>query len=134
MLLAIGCFTYLSVGLARKDFSDAGGHRVSAIFSNVGGLSEGAPVEIAGVTIGQVRIVALKEYDAEVVMSVREDIRIQTDTIASIKTSGLFGEKFVELTPGADETFIEPGGNIFFTEPAMDFEGLISKFIHGNVE
>ena len=134
MLLGFGCLAYLSIGLARKDFTDTGGYPVRALFSNVGGLAAGAPVEIAGVPVGRVTEIALKDYEAEVVLTVRKDIRLQTDTIASVKTNGLFGEKFVEITPGAEESLIEPGGKIFLTEPAMNFEGLISKFIHGKVE
>jgi phospholipid/cholesterol/gamma-HCH transport system substrate-binding protein len=134
MLLGFGCLAYLSIGLARKDFSDTDGYAVRALFSNVGGLAPGASVEIAGVPVGRVKEIALKDYDAEVILTVRKDIRLQTDTIASVKTNGLFGERFVEITPGADDSLIEPGGKIFLTEPAMNFEVLISKFIHGNVE
>ncbi len=131
MLLGLAAIGYMSVKLAKKDFFDTGGYPVHALFSNVGGLSPGAPVEIAGVQIGRVKEITLDDYDAKVLMIMNEDVELQEDVIASIKTNGLFGEKFVEIVPGGVDEIIQPGGIIIETEPAMDFEGLISKFVHG---
>ena len=131
MILGLAAIGYLSVKLAKKDFFDTGGYQVHALFSNVGGLSAGAPVEIAGVQIGRVKAITLDDYDANVLMIMDEGVELQEDVIASIKTKGLFGEKFVEIVPGGVEEIIQPGGLILETEPAMDFEGLISKFVHG---
>ncbi len=131
MAIGLAAIGYLSVKLAKKDFFDTSGYQVYALFSNVGGLSGGAPVEIAGVQIGRVKTITLDDYDAKVLMIMDEGVELQEDAIASIKTKGLFGEKFVEIVPGGVEDIIQPGGKILETEPAMDFEGLISKFVHG---
>ena len=133
MLLGVACLAYLSVRLAREDFISTDGYPVYAVFSNISGLSVGAPVEIAGVDVGKVAGIALDEYDAKVKMMVDDGISLTTDVIASIRTKGLFGEKYVELALGGDEEILPAGGTIRDTEPAMDFESLISKFIHGSL-
>jgi len=62
-----------------------------------------------------------------------KDLKIQEDAIASIKTRGLIGEKYIEITPGGSEEIIKPGGRIQETQPAIDIEGLISKFAFGKI-
>ena len=133
ILLGVLSLSYLSIRLAKKEFFDTGSYTVHAFFSNISGLSTGAPVEIAGVEVGRVKNITLDDYDAHVQIVIQEEIQLQMDVIASIKTKGLFGEKYVEIVPGGDEAFIEKNGKIRNTEPAMDIEGLISKFIHGQI-
>lgn len=135
LFLTIGlvCLAYLSVKIARKEFFDAGGYEVQALFSNCNGLRTGSPILIAGVEIGRVRKIALKDYEAKIVMVIQPGVVLQKDVIASIKTKGLIGEKYIEITPGAADERISPGGMIHDTEPAMDLEGLISKFVQGTL-
>jgi len=85
------------------------------------------------VDVGRVKSVALENYQARVVMSLKDTVRIQEDAIASIKTRGLIGEKFVEITPGGSEKLVEPGARIRETVSAVDLEGLISKFVFGKI-
>lgn len=136
LFLAIGitCLAYLSVKIARRDFVASGGYRIQAVFTDCTGLRPGSPVMIAGVEIGRVKQIALQDYEANVQLMINPNVLLQKDTIASIKTKGLIGEKYVELTPGGASEKIPPGGAIHDTEPAMDIEGLISKFVHGNIE
>jgi phospholipid/cholesterol/gamma-HCH transport system substrate-binding protein len=135
VFLATGilCLAFLSFKIARKEFFNAGGYQVRAVFSNCSGLNHGASVMIAGVEIGQVEKVDLKDYEACAALVIRRGIVLQKDAIASIKTKGLIGEKYVEITPGASDEKIPPGGVIRDTEPALDIEGLISKFVQGNI-
>ncbi len=135
LFLAIGfvCLAYLSIRVARQEFFAPGGYEVQAHFSNCSGLRNGSSVMIAGVEIGRVKTITLQEYEARVVMAIQPGVALQKDVIASIKTKGLIGEKFIEMTPGADDAKIAAGGVIRNTEPAMDLEGLISKFVHGNL-
>ena len=135
LFLAIGiaCLAYLSIKLARKDFVAEGGYPVQALFSDCTGLRRGSPVLIAGVEIGRVKEITLQDYEARVQMVIHSGITLQQDTIASVKTKGLIGEKFIELTPGGASEKIAPGGTIRDTEPTMDIEGLISKFVHGTL-
>jgi phospholipid/cholesterol/gamma-HCH transport system substrate-binding protein len=135
LFLVIGaiCLAYLSIGIARREFSPGGGYLVQALFSNGTGLRSGSPVMIAGVEVGRVKRVALQDYEAKVVMVIQPAVVLQKDVIASIKTKGLIGEKYIEITPGAADEKIPPGGMIHGTQPAMDLEGLISKFVQGNL-
>ncbi|MCP4668417.1 MAG: MCE family protein, partial [Deltaproteobacteria bacterium] len=76
---------------------------------------------------------ALDDYQAHVVMRVASDVRITDDAMASIKTKGLIGEKFVEITAGGSEKVLKPGARIRDTESAVDLEQLISNFIFGKL-
>jgi phospholipid/cholesterol/gamma-HCH transport system substrate-binding protein len=109
-------------------------YEVNARFTNIGGLKTGSQVFIAGVPVGRVGKIDLDpQYDAIVHMNLRQGVRLPSDTIASIKTSGLIGDKFIALAPGADSQNISPGGTITDTESAVDMESLISRFAFGNV-
>jgi phospholipid/cholesterol/gamma-HCH transport system substrate-binding protein len=133
LAIGIGCLAWMSIKLARKEFFARGGYEVQAAFSNGGGLRRGTPVVIAGVEIGRVESVGLEDYEAKVRILVQPGVMLQSDTIASIKTKGLIGEKYIELTPGASDKTIKPGGAIRETQPPMDLEGLIGKYIQGNL-
>ncbi|RMG67107.1 MAG: outer membrane lipid asymmetry maintenance protein MlaD [Nitrospirae bacterium] len=131
-IIALG---YISVSLGNLDILNREGYRVFAEFEKVGGLKPGASVEIAGVSIGRVKSINLTEdFTAIVELALRSDIKLQEDAIASIKTKGLIGEKFIEITPGGAEETIPDGGRIQETESAVDLEELISKFVFGKVE
>jgi phospholipid/cholesterol/gamma-HCH transport system substrate-binding protein len=133
LVIGVACLAYLSMKIARKEFSHAGGYLVQAQFSNCNGLRGGSPILIAGVEIGRVKKITLRDYEANVVMLIQPEVVLQKDVIASIKTKGLIGEKYIEITPGAAEEKIPPGGMIHGTEPAMDLESLIAKFVHGTL-
>jgi phospholipid/cholesterol/gamma-HCH transport system substrate-binding protein len=129
-VLAVG---WLSVRLGRVDLLGTRGYVVSADFPSVGGLKTGSPVEIAGVGIGQVDRIQLVDDQARVIMSIRGDIKLQDDSIASIKTKGLIGEKYVRISPGGSDRVIPPNGRIKEVEPPVDFEELLSKYVFGKV-
>ncbi len=128
MILGIACMGYLSVRLGGMEIWGHGYYQVSAAFSNVGGLKPGAPVVIAGVTVGRVDSISLKDYAALVVLKLEDGLTVQQDAIASVRTQGLIGEKFVEISPGGAPDSIPPGGKIMQTEPAIDLESLIGKY------
>lgn len=108
---------------------------VRARFSNLGGLSPGASVLVSGVTVGKVDKIELDErFAAIATLRVRKDLHLPSDTFAAIRSSGLIGDKHIALTPGADETFLQPNELITDTESAVDIEGLISRFAFGGVK
>ena len=107
---------------------------VNARFTNIGGLKPGSQVFIAGVPVGRVEKIKLdSQYAAIVQLHVEQGVHLPSDTIASIKTSGLIGDKYVALAPGAESGNLPPGGTITDTESAVDLESLISRFAFGNV-
>lgn len=129
-ILALG---WLSVKLGRVELLGGGGYRVTADFPSVGGLKVGSAVEIAGVQIGRVEAITLADYQARVQMRIRGDVKLQEDAIASIKTKGLIGEKFIRISPGGSDRLVGPNGRIRDVEAPVDFEELISKYIFGKV-
>ncbi len=134
LIVGIICLGYLSIKLGKMEVFGGEGYDIHAIFSDTGGLRTGSSVEIAGVEVGRVRKITLEDYQANIMIHFSQDLEIQEDAIASIKTKGLIGEKYIEITPGGAEEIIQPGGTIHDTQPAVDMEELISKFVFGKVE
>jgi len=133
LIAGILCLGYLSVKLGKLEIMGERGYDIYGVFSNIGGLKVGSSVEIAGVNVGRVKSIVLDDFQARVVLNFRKDLSIQEDAIASIKTRGLIGEKYIEITPGGSEKAIKPGGRIRETQPAIDMEELISKFVFGKI-
>ena len=136
VLIGLLCVGYLTVKLGRMELLTDEGYRVVARFSSVTGLRVGADVEIAGVPVGKVSSIALAADSsaAVVVLRLRQDMRLADDTIAAIKTSGLIGDKYVNLVPGGSPDIIAPGGEIGETQSVIDIESLIGKFAFGGVK
>jgi|SRR3990170_2647878 len=130
-ILALG---YLSVNLGRVELWGNPGYTVFADFPSVGGLKTGSSVEIAGVEVGRVESIRLADYQARVTFRIYKGVKLQEDTIASIKTKGLIGEKYVRLSPGGSDRLIQPAGKIREVEPPVDIEELIGKYIFGQVD
>jgi len=133
MIIGIICLGYLSIKLGKMEVFGDKGYEIQAIFSNSGGLKSGSSVVIAGVEVGRVKRIALDDYQAKVVLNIPLNVKIQEDAIASIKTKGLIGEKYVEITPGGADELIEPGGRIRDTQSAIDFEEIISNYVFGKI-
>jgi len=133
LILGILALGYLSIKLGRVSFLGGGGYVVIVDFPSVGGLKAGSNVEIAGVEIGRVESIGLYDYQARVTLRLTGDVKLQEDSIASIKTKGLIGEKYVRISPGGSEKIIPPGGKIREVEAPVDFEELLSKYIFGKV-
>jgi phospholipid/cholesterol/gamma-HCH transport system substrate-binding protein len=130
VIIGMACFAYLAINIASIRFSDAGYYRITARFSDVSGLKLGAPLEIAGVRIGQVENVTLDNSEAIVTLQVRDGYSLRDDDIVQIRTKGIIGDKYVRVSPGASDMKIEEGGVIYDTESSVDFEEIVGKFIH----
>jgi phospholipid/cholesterol/gamma-HCH transport system substrate-binding protein len=133
MLAGIICLGYLSIKLGKLEVLGGTGYEIEALFSNSGGLKTGSSIVIAGVEVGRVTSISLDDYQALATLRLTQDVKIQEDAIASIKTRGLIGEKYVEITPGGSEVFINPGGRIRDTQSAVDLEQLISNYVFGKL-
>lgn len=133
MVVGILCLGYLSIKLGRMEVMGEKGYEIVAVFSNSGGLKAGSMVMIAGVEVGQVKTVILKDYQARVKMRLPLGLKIQDDAIASVKTKGMIGEKYIEITPGGSEEMLGQGDVIRDTQPAVDLEQLISSYVFGEL-
>jgi phospholipid/cholesterol/gamma-HCH transport system substrate-binding protein len=136
VVLGILCVGYLTLRLGEIEILGDKYYTLNARFKSVTGLKTGAQVEIAGVQVGQVESISLdpKEQVALVGFRVREGIELGEDVIASVKTAGLLGDKYIQLSPGGSEKILGPGDLILETEPALDIEALISKYAFGKLD
>ena len=134
LLAGIACLGYLSLRLGKLEV--VGGDRVPVVaeFSTVTGLRPGASVEIAGVEVGKIGSITIRDYKAVVGMEIRKGIALQEDAIASVRTRGLIGDKYISISPGASDRLIPPGGKIRETESAVDLEGIIGQLVHGSAK
>ena len=134
LLLGILSLAYISINLGKLEIVGRNSYIVYAEFEKAGGIKPKAVVEIAGVEIGTVKSVHItKDYRAKVAIEIDKNIKLQDDSIASIKTKGLIGEQYVQISPGGSDKMIQNGGTIRETESAIDIEELISKYVFGKV-
>ncbi len=136
MLVGILCLGYLSIKLGKMELLGSDTYRLSADFATVSGLKEGASVELAGVIVGRVSRIMLDPKDpgqARVVMKLSKGVQLSDDVIASVRTRGIIGDKYIKLQAGGAEKYLADGGKIRSTESAIDFEELISQYIQGKI-
>jgi len=136
MLIGIVCVGYLSIHLGKMEWGGDRFYPVFARFQSVSGLIAGAHVELAGVHIGKVDSIALdpKRLVAVVELKIQKSLMLSDDVIASVRTSGLIGDKYIELVPGNSDKILKPGGLITETESAVNLESLISKYVFGGTK
>ena len=134
LLAGILCLAYLSIRLGKLELIGGDTVPMTAQFSSVAGLRVGTDVEIAGVPVGKVDSISIRDFQAVVRMQIQKGIGLPDDTIASVKTRGLIGDVYINISPGGSGRLIPPGGRILETEAAVDLEGLIGQFIHGSAK
>jgi phospholipid/cholesterol/gamma-HCH transport system substrate-binding protein len=134
VIIGLACVGYLTVKLGKMELMGDNYYPLYAKFSSATGLKPGSNVEIAGVRIGQVDGISLDPVMkvAKVKLKIEKGVEIEDDAIASVKTSGLIGDKFIMITPGGSGDMLETGGTITETEPALDIEDLVSKYVFGD--
>lgn len=135
LLLGLSAIFFLALkvsNLVGSTFSD--GYTLVAYFDNVGGLKERAAVRSSGVLIGRVSSVEFDDnkYQAKVVFNIEKNKKFPKDSSAKILTSGLLGENYVGITPGADTEYFKPGDKIYMTQSAVILENIISQFLYNS--
>ncbi|MGZ3569489.1 MAG: MlaD family protein [Thermodesulfobacteriota bacterium] len=135
VLIGLVCVGYMTVKLGRVKLLSHDSYPLYARFSSVSGLRAGNPVEMLGIQIGEVTDFKL-DQEKQVVMAefkIREGIKVYEDAIASIKTSGLIGDRYVSLDAGGSGPILKPGGVITQTESPPDLSDLIGKYAFGDI-
>ena len=136
VIIALAALLFLSFGvsnLGTDQLDDP--FRITARFDNIGSLKNGAPVTMAGVTIGRVSEIRLDSdsYQAQVTMDISSEYKkLPVDTSASINTQGLLGEQFVSLEPGGEPKYLKEGDRIRLTQSAVVLENLIGQLLFNN--
>jgi phospholipid/cholesterol/gamma-HCH transport system substrate-binding protein len=132
-LIIIG---YMTVKLGHVSFLGDNAYSLIARFTSVTGLRVGSPVYMLGLEVGRVEGLSMDQKDQKAAVEVRiqKGIRVFDDAIASIKTEGLIGDKYLSIDPGGAGKLLEPGGTITETQPAIDIADLIGKYAFGDVK
>lgn len=128
--IAVAAAAYLSVGLGDVKIFGSSTYLVNAEFDNVSGLKAGASVEVAGVPVGDVAEVKLKDPQAIVVLRLQNNFQLHDDDVAMVRTKGIIGDRYVKISRGASDTFIKPNGTMTDTESVVDIEDIIGKIVH----
>jgi len=135
LILGFLAFAYISLQFGEFSvFSKGQNYTILADFDSAAGLKKGAMVTIAGVSVGKVSDIRLtEEQQAEVALYLSNEVKVTEDAIASIKTQGIIGDKYIRISQGGSDDYLKEGGMITETESAVDLEELISKYIFGDV-
>jgi phospholipid/cholesterol/gamma-HCH transport system substrate-binding protein len=136
MIIGLIAISFIAINLGDLSLLGKDQYRIVARFTSASGLRTGAYVEAAGVRIGDVDSIVFDtdEYHAVVTLNINNGVTITDDAIASIRTAGIIGDKFIKITPGGSGEFLKEGMEIVDTEPSINLEELISKYIFESKE
>jgi len=136
MLAGFAAFGYLALQLGEVRWLSSGSsYQLKAEFDNVSGVKKGASVQVAGVVVGSVEDIGLDpENYAVLTMDIAKSVKVPIDSIASVKSQGIIGDKYIQISLGGDGELFKEGGMITETESAIDIESLISKFAFGSAK
>lgn len=136
MIAGFVAFGYLALQLGEVSFlSSSKSYTITAQFDNISGIKKGASVQIAGVVVGEASKIWLDDDGvANVFLQIDKEVQLNVDSMASVKSQGLIGDKYIQVTLGGDEEFFQEGDVLTDTESAVDLESLISKFAFGSVK
>ncbi len=129
VLMVAGVF--LAFAYNSADLRPIAGYKITARFNAVDGLTVGSDVRVGGVKIGSVvgQSIDLESYQAVVVMSLRPDISLPDDSVASVSSEGLLGGKYIRLDPGGSEKHLADGGELAETRDIVSLEEMLGKVI-----
>ncbi len=136
VIIGLICVGYMAIKLGKLSWFDDDTYILYARFSSVSGLRSGSPVQIYGIETGTIERLAVdgEKQMALVTMRLRKNIKVHDDATATIKTSGLIGDKYVKVDPGGGGDVLKPGGTITDTSTPPDIEDLIGKYAFGDVK
>ena len=131
VIIGIACFTWLAVAVAGATFTEQPGYTLTARFTSTSGLREGAIIEGAGVRIGTVTGISFdpESFEAIVELRINDNVPVQEDAIAGIRTQGIIGEKYIKIIPGGFDELLTDGMELFETESSISLEELVSRYI-----
>jgi phospholipid/cholesterol/gamma-HCH transport system substrate-binding protein len=136
VVIGLLCIGYMTIKLGKIRMFGGDYYTLYAHFSSVSGIRVDSPVEINGIEVGRVEQLNI-DQDKQIAMvkfRIGKDIKVYEDAIASIKTSGLIGDKLIKIDPGGGGDILKPGGTITETTSALDIEDLISKYAFGDIK
>ncbi len=131
--LGLAAVGWLSLQIGGLSIVRPASRTLYAHFDDIGGLTDRSPVRLGGVTVGRVTSIDLDDdLRARVTLEVDESVPLSIDTAAAIRTSGLLGDQFIALEPGAEEETLTEGETFSFTESAINLDKLVGTMVHGD--
>jgi len=130
-LLGIVALAYLSLSLGRIGLFPGNTYTLYANFDDISGLKTGDQVQIAGVRVGKVVAISLKDYRAHVAFEINDGVEVDSQAIAAIDTSGIIGDKYVSISLGSGH-ILKNGGLIKHTQSAFVLERLLGQLINSS--
>jgi phospholipid/cholesterol/gamma-HCH transport system substrate-binding protein len=128
VLAAMILLAYMSFQAGKQSLGLRRGYEISAVFDNAAGLQRDSTVQIAGVEVGRVAQVRLWKGKALVILKIQPNVQVEKDATATIKTHGVLGDKYVEITPGKQkEAYLEGGEQITHVEQQADIDRLLMQ-------
>ena len=128
VLLGLAVLTYMTFRVGGFTFLREDGYRVFVVFRSASGLDKKAPARVAGVEVGRVEEIDLAEGGAKVALRIQPKVKIRKGGHAAIRSTGLLGDRFVEIVAGKEEDFLKEGDLLPSREEAPDLESLTSRF------
>jgi len=132
-VVLIVAVTFLLFAYSSSSSGTVSGYVVTAKFGNISGINRGSDVRLSGIKVGSVVDTTLdpQDYTALVSLSIRDSVKLPTDTSARVWSDGLLGSSYMDLLPGGDEKMLQAGDRITVTQDPINVFDLISKYIHG---
>jgi phospholipid/cholesterol/gamma-HCH transport system substrate-binding protein len=136
VVIGLLCVGYMTMKLGKVSLFGDDYYVLYASFGSVSGLRVDSPVEISGIEVGRVERLSMdqEKQAALVALKIRRGVKVYDDAIASIKTAGLIGDKFIKIDPGGSGELLKPGGTIIDTASPLDIEELIGKYAFGDIK
>jgi phospholipid/cholesterol/gamma-HCH transport system substrate-binding protein len=127
VIIGIILLLYMSFRIGKFGVFHQQGYEITATFNNTNGLDPRSPVQIAGVEVGRVKNIKLDGYKALVTLLIRERVKIPVDSKVTIKTQGMLGDKYIEIVPGAQQTYLSSGDSIKDAVVSPDFGEIFAQ-------
>lgn len=131
-ILGIIALAILSLSLGKIPLLPKPGYTLYANFDNISGLKTGDQVQLAGVQVGKVAGIALQNDRARIALRIDEGVQVDADAIASVKTSGIIGDKYISIALGPSDRILKNGDTIHKTESAFILEDAIGQLINSS--
>ncbi|MBI5198332.1 MAG: MCE family protein [Nitrospirae bacterium] len=130
VIAGILILAYMTFAVGKFTFGKEKGYRFHLLLTSAAGLDSKAPVKIAGVEVGKIESITLEENRAKVSVRIFPEVRLREGTQAAIRSTGLLGDKYIELVPGKGEGYLSQGGVIGEAEAPADIDKLITQFTY----
>jgi phospholipid/cholesterol/gamma-HCH transport system substrate-binding protein len=136
VIIGLLCLGYITIKLGNLSLINSDTYSLNTRFTSVSGLRTGNSVEMFGIEVGRVGKLSMDQNDqvAVVELKIHKDVEIFGDAIASVKTSGLIGDRYIQIDPGGADEKLNHGDSIIETEAPIDLQELIGKYAFGDVE